>query len=545
MLHATILLIAFCNTLFGYDGEVRPDSFYFENVFQIKMHEISPQHFNTRDYSKFGKSTLLCSSYDMGETLYSVVTGVVGVNGVQVALISKATKDNMVCLIAHRNLVQIEIDTLKSQIHDIFISSIPLDFVLLDDVLKVVEFNAVTPDRKTEPLMFEVMPRQSIGQDKRYENTRSIMAKTKMALNAPLQECMEAKSCGLHHLAVSSYRSTRDPLPHEKTASTPTHRHDNTPTSLWQSALQTAVTFHDKHPRPAEMCDYSHIDFQCLASNCTYTDSAFRMTISRPVFNTHLTSTDTDIRPTELDRACLAHLLSVVMFVDDVEYIGLAAATTHANMYSSALIQSGATNGGNIFTDIGLNGSGVVVGVADTGLDMHSCFFRGPPDERPVSSSLNTYSPHTDHTKRKVVQYVTIADDTDGTDGHGTHVVGTLAGNVLPSDENSAYDGVAVGAQVAMFDCARASWNFLWIPSLDKEVFPAAAAAGGTLHSNSWTNNIYRYDAHTLQTDAYLYNHPHFLALFAVGNRGPALGTISAPSIAKNAVGVGATGTGT
>lgn len=61
------------------------------------------------------------------------------------------------------------------------------------------------------------------------------------------------------------------------------------------------------------------------------------------------------------------------------------------------------------------------VQVADTGLDMSSCFFR---DSRGNVATTTWSSASYDLTRRKVVQYVVWADSTDVTRGHGTHVSG-------------------------------------------------------------------------------------------------------------------------
>ncbi|CAE7553711.1 tagC, partial [Symbiodinium microadriaticum] len=292
------------------------------------------------------------------------------------------------------------------------------------------------------------------------------------------------------------------------------------------------------------MCDFTHIEYIPFSTNISG-DYSFRLVITDSLQNAQMAGPEgLHAKAKEVDMSCLVHILAVLMMTENVEYITIATETTHANLYSAQLIEGGSTSAGEIYTDAGLNGSGVVVGIADTGLDVHSCYFSGQSGETAVSISSSS-SPFTDLSKRKVVQYVADADDTDGAAGHGTHVVGTLAGHIpTASPSNSPYNGIATGAKVAMFDCAKASWNYLRIPSLYDEVFPAAASAGGTLHSNSWINNIYSYDTATVDADRYLYDNPMFLAFFAAGNSGPDAGTISAPSVSKNAVAVGSTGTG-
>lgn len=68
------------------------------------------------------------------------------------------------------------------------------------------------------------------------------------------------------------------------------------------------------------------------------------------------------------------------------------------------------------------------MGISDTGLDEKSCFFSDLSGQ--VTRSLPN-NPVTDLGRRKVVQYTHLAaaDTSDVTNGHGTHVTGTVVGN--------------------------------------------------------------------------------------------------------------------
>ena len=62
----------------------------------------------------------------------------------------------------------------------------------------------------------------------------------------------------------------------------------------------------------------------------------------------------------------------------------------------------------------GLNGSGQIIGIGDTGVDYDNCFFRDPAYAAPTSNH------------RKIVAYRTIgtARMGDSVNGHGTHTSG-------------------------------------------------------------------------------------------------------------------------
>jgi subtilisin family serine protease len=87
------------------------------------------------------------------------------------------------------------------------------------------------------------------------------------------------------------------------------------------------------------------------------------------------------------------------------------------------------------YTYAGLLGNGQIASVADTGVDISSCYFYDPNGSVQPSS---TQSPITSSQYRKVIQYTYCSgggcDTSDAASGHGTHVAGTVCGSISKAD---------------------------------------------------------------------------------------------------------------
>lgn len=85
------------------------------------------------------------------------------------------------------------------------------------------------------------------------------------------------------------------------------------------------------------------------------------------------------------------------------------------------------------YTKAGMLGDGQIVTIADTGIDVFSCYFYDPDGQ--VKPSLPN-APMFDQNRRKVIGYIynSCGDQTDTDGGHGTHVAGTVAGSILKAD---------------------------------------------------------------------------------------------------------------
>lgn len=184
----------------------------------------------------------------------------------------------------------------------------------------------------------------------------------------------------------------------------------------------------------------------------------------------------------------------------------------------------------NPFFDNGINGTGVVVAVSDTGIDLDNCYFLD-----------NDHEVGPDH--RKVIQYYQGASDSsDYQGGHGTHVAGILAGKRWDSPGKG--DGVAPGARLVFFDTMDYQ-----TPRYPSDYELVTVGRDGVedpdkvrIHSASWGNRGQNlYTAQAAFFDSYMYANDDYLMVFAAGNdgRGNKMDSVLAPSTSKNGISVG------
>ncbi|CAM9283376.1 unnamed protein product [Chrysoparadoxa australica] len=185
---------------------------------------------------------------------------------------------------------------------------------------------------------------------------------------------------------------------------------------------------------------------------------------------------------------------------------------------------------------------------------MRSCFFAEPDEGEPVECSTYT-TPVTDHSKRKVIQYVGYVDCEDEQDGHGTHVVGTAAGAIHGAESGGHLgDGVGFGSKVAFFDFGGEGGSLSTPSNIAAQLlWPGYSQAGARISSNSWGAVRTTYTSLDRQFDDFAYYYDDELILVAGGNCGDissgcesfgtalyGQGSILSPGLAKNVLTVGA-----
>ncbi len=187
---------------------------------------------------------------------------------------------------------------------------------------------------------------------------------------------------------------------------------------------------------------------------------------------------------------------------------------------------------------LGFDGSGVTVCVADTGLD-----------------TGNTNTMHPDLFGR-VTGFKTYGSNiTGGSDGygHGTHCAGIVAGNAASGetdpDTGQFYGlGVAPGANLfveRIFDDNAGEANPF---PADETLTHDAVRAGAKVGSNSWGNDVQgeydldcaQFDELVRDADAGTAGYQPYILEFSAGNAGPNSQTIASPACAKNVIATGA-----
>ncbi|UCH88546.1 MAG: S8 family serine peptidase, partial [Thermoplasmata archaeon] len=222
-------------------------------------------------------------------------------------------------------------------------------------------------------------------------------------------------------------------------------------------------------------------------------------------------------------------LLAEVASLSGVNYIHPCGERRIRNDDARWVVQSFNASGKSTpVWDAGLHGEGIVVGMADTGIDYDHIVFR--------HNDTSAGTPNATH--RKLVRYNTDFDDWDYEgnvdSGHGTHTAASIIGDSLTTPGGyDTYDGMAYGARMAFYDIVKSgnNWNEDWIT----DYFDDAYEVGARSHSDSWGDDFVTYTDRSERCDQYQWDHYDFLIFIAPGNTGKIL----EPATAKNVVGVG------
>ncbi len=185
--------------------------------------------------------------------------------------------------------------------------------------------------------------------------------------------------------------------------------------------------------------------------------------------------------------------------------------------------------------ELGYDGDGVTVAVADSGLDL---------------GFVDLMHPDLDGRVDALFAYDGLEDASDE-HSHGTHCAGIVAGNAAlgQKDDDGAFYGlgVAPGAHIVAQRIFDGQGNYRPPPSFEA-LTRDAVRSGAAVGSNSWGDDTQgRYDLSAAEFDALVRDadaltpgDQQYVLEFSAGNSGPGGRTIGSPAVAKNVIATGA-----
>ncbi len=228
----------------------------------------------------------------------------------------------------------------------------------------------------------------------------------------------------------------------------------------------------------------------------------------------------------------------------------------------------------------GIFGCGQIAAIADTAQDYDLCFFRDTVNGAPPVATCG-FAPcpaaATSNRRKDILYYnwsggPTGEEDTcpatiTGSNGHGTHTSGSLAGDTAPYADCAGYasagrnggDGEAPGAKLVVQEMGDGFEYLNFLGGTLWNLTDVAFQSGARIHSNSWGGACHDalgnclpgctipYDSYARDADLAMWSHPDLLVVVAAGNGGAfcsAPVAVVTPANAKSVLAVGAVGHG-
>lgn len=222
--------------------------------------------------------------------------------------------------------------------------------------------------------------------------------------------------------------------------------------------------------------------------------------------------------------------------IDEVRHIEEAPTYKLHNNVARVVLGLDSSSSGSGVTSVAYDGTGQVIGVADTGLDKGST-----SDVHPAFTG-------------RVANLYALGRKNDASDpnGHGTHVAGSALGDGNSSVLNLHIRGTAPGATLVLQSVLDKKGGLGGLPDDLHNLFgPPYSNDGVRVHSNSWglKKGDGAYNSNSQEIDDFVWNNRDCVICFAAGNEGQDvdangvvdLNSVTAPSTARNCITVGAT----
>ena len=194
----------------------------------------------------------------------------------------------------------------------------------------------------------------------------------------------------------------------------------------------------------------------------------------------------------------------------------------------ASILESGSLTGHDLWNR-GLTGEGVLIAVADTGIDLDHACFRENQTEVGIPSENH----------RKVQLLNTSIDSWDSANnsdyGHGTHIAGSLS---CHWEDGEVKEGSSLSYNSKLIVQDVVSENGWEIHDNVDVLFLEAAQNGAIIHSDSWGDNEVNYTKRSGDFDGWGREVPWSLIFVAPGNSG---GQLMEPANARNVIAVGST----
>lgn len=203
-------------------------------------------------------------------------------------------------------------------------------------------------------------------------------------------------------------------------------------------------------------------------------------------------------------------------------------------------VASGIMGGGMVWADPGLNGTGQIVAVDDTGLDTGNLTTVHDDFKGRIKAHFGYGRPNIGSDPGQTKTW-------NDTDGHGTHVSGSVLGN--GSRSGGAIKGIAYNATLVIQSILDGTGNLGGLDVGINQIYLDSYNQGARIQSNSWGAAVSgAYDPYSVDVDTFAWDHKDFVILFAAGNEGidsnsdgiVDLDSLSSPGTAKNVITVGA-----